>query len=490
MRMHLAALIAATSLGALAMAARRRAGALQPGGDRHRQYRRRPAQDPRAQPAGECGDRDRSDRARPGAGARPRPGAHGPLVRHADPDQGQYRDRRAAADDGGQPGARRQRHRPRRAAGRAAARGRRGDPRQDQPLGMGEHPLEQLDLRLERGRRPDAQSATRSTAIPAARRAAAARRWRPGMVPAAIGTETDGSITCPAAINGIVGLKPTVGLVSRTHIVPISHSQDTAGPMARTRARRRAHAADRDRRHRSRRSRHRARPTGTGAIIAAGLSAGSLQRRADRRDALRRRLRHRSRRSRRRCRCCSARARCWSRSTSSKAATRSAQNENIVLLTELKADMDAYLATTPAGRCRRARSPTSSPSTRRMPTPSWRCSARRRSRRPRRPRGSTMPTTKRRARPRFALAGPEGIDRLLRENNRRRPGRPDHAAGLADRRGERRPDRGRRRRRPRRGRRLSAPHRADGAGEGAAGRPQLHRPEMVRRHAAVPRLCL
>ena len=52
-----------------------------------------------------------------------------------------------------------------------------------------------------------------------------------GMVDAAIGTETDGSVTCPAAINGIVGLKPTVGLVSRTHVVPISHSQDTAGPM-------------------------------------------------------------------------------------------------------------------------------------------------------------------------------------------------------------------------------------------------------------------
>jgi amidase len=52
-----------------------------------------------------------------------------------------------------------------------------------------------------------------------------------GIVRLAIGTETDGSITCPAAINGIVGLKPTVGLVSRTHIVPISHSQDTAGPM-------------------------------------------------------------------------------------------------------------------------------------------------------------------------------------------------------------------------------------------------------------------
>jgi len=53
-----------------------------------------------------------------------------------------------------------------------------------------------------------------------------------GMVRLAIGTETDGSVTCPAAINGIVGLKPTVGLVSRTHIVPISASQDTAGPMA------------------------------------------------------------------------------------------------------------------------------------------------------------------------------------------------------------------------------------------------------------------
>lgn len=51
---------------------------------------------------------------------------------------------------------------------------------------------------------------------------------------ATIGTETDGSITCPASINGLVGIKPTVGLVSRTHVVPISHTQDTAGPMART----------------------------------------------------------------------------------------------------------------------------------------------------------------------------------------------------------------------------------------------------------------
>ena len=51
---------------------------------------------------------------------------------------------------------------------------------------------------------------------------------------AAIGTETDGSIVCPSGANGIVGIKPTVGLTSRTGIIPISHTQDGAGPMART----------------------------------------------------------------------------------------------------------------------------------------------------------------------------------------------------------------------------------------------------------------
>jgi len=50
----------------------------------------------------------------------------------------------------------------------------------------------------------------------------------------AIGTETDGSVVCPAGINGIVGIKPTLGLVSRSGIIPIAHSQDTAGPMARS----------------------------------------------------------------------------------------------------------------------------------------------------------------------------------------------------------------------------------------------------------------
>jgi amidase len=55
-----------------------------------------------------------------------------------------------------------------------------------------------------------------------------------GFAWAAIGTETNGSITCPASVNGLVGFKPSVGIVSRTHVVPISSTQDTAGPMAKT----------------------------------------------------------------------------------------------------------------------------------------------------------------------------------------------------------------------------------------------------------------
>jgi amidase len=55
-----------------------------------------------------------------------------------------------------------------------------------------------------------------------------------GLAPVGIGTETDGSITCPSAMNGVVGLKPTLGLLSGKYIVPIAHSQDTAGPMTPT----------------------------------------------------------------------------------------------------------------------------------------------------------------------------------------------------------------------------------------------------------------
>src|SRR6202022_2989345 len=55
-----------------------------------------------------------------------------------------------------------------------------------------------------------------------------------GFCAAAIATETDGSIVCPASANGVVGIKPTVGLVSRAGVVPISHNQDTVGPHGRT----------------------------------------------------------------------------------------------------------------------------------------------------------------------------------------------------------------------------------------------------------------
>ena len=55
-----------------------------------------------------------------------------------------------------------------------------------------------------------------------------------GLAPLAVGTETDGSIVCPAAVNGVVGIKPSLGLVSRHGIIPIAASQDTAGPIARS----------------------------------------------------------------------------------------------------------------------------------------------------------------------------------------------------------------------------------------------------------------
>lgn len=73
-----------------------------------------------------------------------------------------------------------------------------------------------------------------SATAPAAPAAAARVAVSANLAVAAIGTETDGSIVCPAAVNGVVGLKPTVGLVSREGILPISFSQDTAGPMARS----------------------------------------------------------------------------------------------------------------------------------------------------------------------------------------------------------------------------------------------------------------
>jgi amidase len=72
------------------------------------------------------------------------------------------------------------------------------------------------------GRNPSGSSSGSAVAVAA------------GLVPLAVGTETDGSIVSPASVCGIAGIKPTLGLVSRTGIVPISAAQDTAGPMART----------------------------------------------------------------------------------------------------------------------------------------------------------------------------------------------------------------------------------------------------------------
>ena len=87
-----------------------------------------------------------------------------------------------------------------------------------------------LVQRLERRGAGSAGTRTCSTAIPAARARARRRRCRPTSARSAVGTETDGSIVCPASANGVVGIKPTVGLVSRAGIIPISHTQDTAGP--------------------------------------------------------------------------------------------------------------------------------------------------------------------------------------------------------------------------------------------------------------------
>ena len=75
---------------------------------------------------------------------------------------------------------------------------------------------------------------TCSTAIPCGSSAGTGTAIAASLAALGVGTETDGSILCPAAVSGLVGLKPTVGVVSRSGIIPISMSQDTAGPMTRT----------------------------------------------------------------------------------------------------------------------------------------------------------------------------------------------------------------------------------------------------------------
>ena len=123
----------------------------------------------------------------------------------------------------------------RRAAGRVlrlpAARGGRGDHRQGEPVGVGELPVDPLDQRLVHARRPDRQP-VRARPEPVRVELGVGGRVAAGLAPLAVGTETDGSIVSPASACGVVGIKPTNGLVSRRGIVPISPVQDTAGPMA------------------------------------------------------------------------------------------------------------------------------------------------------------------------------------------------------------------------------------------------------------------
>ncbi len=118
--------------------------------------------------------------------------------------------------------------------GGEAARGRRGHPGQDQPQRVGQLPLDPFHQRVEQPRRADAQP-LRARPQPVRLQLRLGRGGRGQPVRRGRG-HRDGRLDhLPVAdVNGIVGIKPTLGLVSRAGIIPIAHSQDTAGPMART----------------------------------------------------------------------------------------------------------------------------------------------------------------------------------------------------------------------------------------------------------------
>ena len=251
-----------------------------------------------------------------------------------------------------------------------------------------------------------------------------------GLVRFAIGTETDGSITCPAAINGIVGLKPTVGLVSRTHIVPISHSQDTAGPMTAS-VREAAElltaiaGSDPADPATAEADRHK-------TDYAAALDANSLK--GKRIGVMR-----------------------FASGFGTDAAFETAlailrergatlveikkfddsaigKNELPVLLTEFKADLAKYLKGSPAPIA--VRTPRRRDRLRQGARAAGDVAVRPGTVRaaPRRPRASTIPPTRRRAQTSFRAAGPNGIDRLLKRTmSSRWSGRPCRRRGRSTR---------------------------------------------------------
>ena len=157
-----------------------------------------------------------------------------PAARHSGADQGQHRYGRPDAHHRRIARARRQHRGARFVRRRAAARGRRGDPRQDESQRVGELSFDAIRRAAGADVADRRAIRTRSIATPSGSSSGPARRPPPNCCAVAIGTETDGSVTSPAAAAALVGIKPTVGLISRRGIIPIAHSQDTAGPMART----------------------------------------------------------------------------------------------------------------------------------------------------------------------------------------------------------------------------------------------------------------
>ena len=144
--------------------------------------------------------------------------------RHSGRHQGQHRHRRSDDDHRRLAGAAGLDRRERRVHRRTAARGGRGDPRQDEPERVGEFPIDEIRERLERTRR-SGQEPVRARSQPVRVELGTGAAIAANLAAIGVGTETDGSIVCPSGVNALVGIKPTVGLVSRS-----GHHSDLALP--------------------------------------------------------------------------------------------------------------------------------------------------------------------------------------------------------------------------------------------------------------------